>query len=56
MYYSPEGDPEHSGVVINKSEKGPVVLSKWGMCHEVIHLFSECPYLSTDVRYFRIVA
>lgn len=54
--YFKDGDVEHSGVVVGKTEAGhPRILSKWGKLHEVVHLVEECPYDASDVKYFRIV-
>lgn len=54
VYYSDLSDPEHSGIVMATTPKGPIILSKWGMCHEAIHLFSDCPYAFSNVRYYRV--
>jgi hypothetical protein len=32
----------------------PVVLSKWGPAHEVIHRVNDCPYDATQILYYRI--
>lgn len=54
VYYL-NGDVEHSGVVVSVSGlKVPIVLSKWGDLHEVIHQVPLCPYDSTMVVYYRI--
>jgi len=52
--YIVHGDVEHSGIVVEKTNKGPRILSKWGQCHEVIHLAWETPYDSSTVTYYRI--
>lgn len=54
VVYFEEGEAIHSGIVVGRHDPGPVILSKWGKCHEVIHLYSECPYDLKDVRYYRI--
>jgi hypothetical protein len=54
VYYSQEGDIEHSGIVVNPGELSPFILSKWGKAHEVVHLVSFCPYDASRVRYYRI--
>lgn len=54
IYYE-DGDVSHSGIVVRVNElKVPIVLSKWGHCHEVVHQLGRCPYKQTDVRYYRI--
>ncbi len=60
IYVSQDGDIEHSGVVV-ALEPGmlvatPVIVSKWGAAHEVIHRFNYSPYSSSLVQYFRVVA
>ena len=52
--YFVDGDAEHSGIVIEKGLLVPKILSKWGVCQEVIHWLAECPYSTQDVRYYRI--
>lgn len=47
------GDAEHSGIVV-ENQPVPLVLSKWGRAHEVIHKLRECPYDSMEIRYYRI--
>jgi hypothetical protein len=55
VYYN-SGDTEHSGVVINVNKlKVPIILSKWGPCHEVIHQLAECPYDAQKIIFYRIV-
>jgi hypothetical protein len=55
VVYYVDGDAEHSGVVVAKDELGgPVILSKWGFCHEVIHRITECPYDAQRVLYYRV--
>jgi len=54
VYYK-DGDAEHSGIVVQKGDLGvPLVLSKWGPCHEVVHLVWQCPYDAGNVVYYRI--
>jgi hypothetical protein len=54
--YTVSGDIEHSGIVVNMKEfYVPVILSKWGVCQEVIHDVGDCPYDSSNVLYYRIV-
>jgi hypothetical protein len=52
--YSKDGDIEHSGVVVEVFNRRPKILSKWGMCQEVVHFVEDCPYKESSVRYFRV--
>ncbi len=58
VYFSPEGDVEHSGIVA-QVVRGPgevltpLVYSKWGKGSEVLHAWGDCPYVP-NVRYYRI--
>lgn len=56
IYYGPEGDVIHSGIVtqIEQPLKVPVVLSKWSNIHEVVHRVGNCPYEAQNVIYYRI--
>jgi hypothetical protein len=57
IYFSDDGDAEHSGVVISKPDKLffiPLVLSKWGQLEEYIHYANQCPYNFVNARYFRL--
>jgi hypothetical protein len=55
VYYN-SGDTEHSGVVVNVNNLSvPIILSKWGPCHEVIHPMAECPYDAEKIVFYRIV-
>jgi len=57
LYYSEDGDVEHSGVVISKPDsqlKIPLVLSKWGRFKEVVHHANYCPYDFSNVSYYRV--
>jgi hypothetical protein len=57
IYYSDDGDAEHSGIVIEKSEKPfniPRVISKWGQLEEYIHFANDCQYNFANVKYYRI--
>jgi hypothetical protein len=54
MYYSENGDPNHSGIVVEMTRFGPLVCSKWGNSGEFIHLFNECPKIyGRIVKYYR---
>lgn len=59
MYYSADGDFEHSGLVVEppRTERLGVALvrSKWGKARELIHWGNRCPYESSNVKYFRIM-
>ena len=54
--YFKDGDIEHSGIVvgITRDLGVPVILSKWGVCHEVIHQVHTSEYDSRNVSYYRI--
>ncbi|HEY0982375.1 hypothetical protein [Schlesneria sp.] len=51
---------EHSGIVIAVTQMEmstmniPVIWSKWGKSHEVVHNYYDCPYDSTNVEFFRL--
>lgn len=53
VVYFQNGDAEHSGIII-QSGFVPIVLSKWGPAHEVIHRVNDCPYDSMEIKYYRI--
>jgi len=53
VLYTQNGDVEHSGIVI-KSGYVPIILSKWGPAHEVVHRVNDCPYDAAQVSYHRI--
>ena len=48
LYLSPDGDIEHSGIVVAKPEASlvgqPMVISKWGPFTEVLHPAYQSPY------------
>lgn len=58
VYVGPDGDIEHSGVVMDVDKSmlipNPKVLSKWGVAHEVVHHLADCPYASTNVEFYRV--
>jgi hypothetical protein len=57
VYYSDDGDAEHSGIVISKPDEFlhiPDVVSKWGQLEEYIHPANCCPYHFVNVIYYRI--
>jgi len=53
VYYGDDGDAEHSGLVIGKISRFPLILSKWGSGREAVHMFSQCPYKIDNVKFFR---
>jgi len=57
LYFSENGDIEHSGILVDVNEGGdiriPKIVSKWGDAYEVIHVFSDCPYNFLKVKYYR---
>jgi hypothetical protein len=54
VYYE-SGDAAHSGIVVRLDDlRVPIILSKWGHCHEVVHQLGRCPYKTEDVHYYRI--
>jgi hypothetical protein len=55
IYVGTNGDIEHSGIVVELLQFGPRILSKWGSCHEVVHMVGDCPYAANNVEYHRIV-
>ena len=59
LYYDNEGDIEHSGFVVSRSNsttlKIPLVVSKWGRWREVVHWANHCPYEYQHAKFFRIV-
>ncbi|MQA39949.1 hypothetical protein [Rugamonas aquatica] len=58
IYVSPDGDYEHSGIVVSAPHDGflgiPRVVSKWGKYAEFSHWANNCPYTFANVKYFRI--
>ena len=52
------GEIEHSGIVVGIDRAGliavPVILSKWGICQEVIHPANRGPYTSRQ-EYYRLM-
>jgi len=57
VVYYVGGDAEHSGIVVGRDDfAGPLVLSKWGTLHEVIHFVPECPYDAGNVVFYRILS
>ncbi len=57
IYFSSNGDAEHSGVVISKPDPQlhiPQVYSKWGNYCEAIHYANYCPYDYSNVKFYRV--
>lgn len=56
IYFSNDGDLEHSGIVV--SGPGPLmvplVCSKWGKYCEVVHLANRCPYSYERPVFYRV--
>ena len=57
LYYQASGDIEHSGIVVEKPDDLgiPLIWSKWGCSHEVVHKANYGPYSPTDIRYYRML-
>ena len=54
IYFSDEGDPNHSGIVVDGSSLAPVICSKWGCAGEFIHTLRYCPPIyGPQVKFFR---
>lgn len=60
LYYSDDGDVEHSAIVVGSPTKQdlwiPKVYSKWGKYKELIHWANQCPYAFDKAKYYRIKA
>jgi len=62
MPLSEGGEIHHSGIVVRRAQSGqsvilpdPLVLSKWGHCHEVVHDARYCDYAeNATIEYFRM--
>lgn len=60
IYYNGEdGTIEHTGIVLSKPSANnlniPIIYSKWGKWHELIHPANSCPYNFENVKYFRVI-
>ncbi len=56
VYYSEEGDPNHSGIVVEAGGEllVPMICSKWSNAGEYIHGLRDCPSLyGPNFRFFR---
>jgi hypothetical protein len=57
LYWSQDGDAEHSGIVITKPDdklKVPLVVGRWGRYSEAIHWAHISPYDFNFVKYYRV--
>ena len=58
VYYSSDGDFEHSGLVVEPPTRQnlnvPRVRSKWAKYRELIHPANRCPYDFSNAKYFRV--
>jgi cell wall-associated NlpC family hydrolase len=57
IYQSQEsGEYEHSGIVVERkaSLMGPKIVSKWGASQEFIHYYADCPYMPSNVTFYRM--
>jgi hypothetical protein len=58
LYYGPDNDIEHSGIVIEvpkpENFNVPLVCSKWGKYAELVHWGNQCPYNFANVKYYRM--
>jgi hypothetical protein len=59
IYQSIESNEiEHSGIVVEVEKDpllGPLVVSKWGNCQELIHYYTQCPYVPAHITFHRII-
>jgi len=58
IYYSENGDVEHSGVVIqvyNEDLVYPKIISKWGKYKVAIHHANNSPYTMINAKYYRVI-
>ncbi len=61
IVYIEQGAVTHSGVVVGRKQvlegvmSEPIILSKWGYCHEVVHKVHECMYFeNATCNYYRL--
>ena len=54
IYYDDEGDPNHSGLVVEYSDDRliPRICSKWGFAGEFIHWLNDVPEMYGPVHKF----
>lgn len=54
IYYSDQGDPNHSGIVVEYSSQliTPIIYSKWGNGGEFIHALNHCPNIYGPIYKF----
>jgi hypothetical protein len=58
IYYTEDGDAEHSGIVISKPDPDfniPKIISKWGQLEEYIHMANDCKYDFSNIKYYRLI-
>ena len=58
IYYSEEGDPNHSGVVVEAGGTlvAPIICSKWAHAGEFVHGLRDCPNMyGPNTEFFRCV-
>ena len=62
LYFSPEGEPEHSGIISSVREgdgqgmfQEVWVFSKWGSASEAVHLIHDCPYNASNLKFFSVM-
>lgn len=53
VYFDENGDPNHSGVVVENGAGRyvPLIVSKWGAGYEAVHNAPECPYGPSMIYY-----
>jgi hypothetical protein len=61
VYFGPDGDPIHSGIVVGLSAPPlvvPIVCSKWANLSEAIHPLGNCPYMedTRSIKFYRVMA
>jgi len=57
IYYSDNGDAEHSGLLLDVSKINPLlskVLSKWGHAFEVVHPVATPEYSCRNIKFYRM--
>lgn len=56
IYYDDEGDPNHSGVVVEYSKDTlvPIICSKWGYAGEYLHKVNDTPnFYGPQTKFYR---
>ena len=58
VYFSKDGDAEHSGIVIERPKESTYgmakIISKWGKAGEMIHYANVGPYDCSNIIYYRM--